>query len=595
MLGLVISFTPETGTEKRQSIINRAQYVMENLYEEQDRISLFPSDRNAGHEIIFLAKTHGFPLPEAKEEKDNFIIPLCLGSSESLKTIKDPSDLSWLEDMAPPFGVFQKGTDGVICATDLWGLKHLYSTQQEGVVYVATSAILLGLLTGNALDWDSLVTFSLSGFYLDTTSLYQNVHKLNPGRFWRVKQGRIQEECYFELEREQNLYPSIEAAANDGYEMLKSLMQTIVEHHEQLNMELSGGFDSRLLFCVFPKEYYHRLHTITLGTPAHPDYVIAKMIADKYQVSHQFVNLEEMNSSDIEAIIASAQSNLLEKDLMVNILSSVVLNWVESHLNQKSRLSGVNGEIARGFYYTGQTDQTGDVTKNIDRIINWRIMINEKVDPRIFKTTVHQKGYQNGVQRIHRLFDRYPGSLLQKSDWFYLFQRMNRWAGSGLSSACQHRPVIAPFFDKRFVTWAFKVPCEYKRQGRIFAEIMKRFNSDLASLSLAGGPCPSDIVRPTVLSDLKKKVHFLGKVASKLAQKAGWDNKNAIGVPLLFRCLSEKWTRSETSLDWLDCYPALQKDFIVKTLKNKGIKSPSTLSFLLSLKMLSDVRSRFGP
>lgn len=594
MLGLVISFAPEADRKKRQCIINRAKYVMENLYEAQDSVLLFPSDQHDGNEIVLLTRTHEFSLPETKEEKDNFIIPLCLGSSESLNTIKDPSDLSWLEDMTPPFGVFQKSADGVICATDLWGLKHLYSTQQEGVVYVATSAILLGLLTGNALDWDSLITFSLSGFYLDDMSLYQNVHKLNPGRLWRVKQGRIQEECYYELEREQNLYSSLEAAADDGYEVLKSLMETTVEHHEQLNMELSGGIDSRLLFCAFPKEDYHRLHTITLGTPTQPDYIIAKKITDKYQVSHQFVNLEEMNSSDIDAIIASVKSKLLERDLMVDILSSIVFNWVESHLNQKSRITGLNGEIARGFYYTGQTDQTGDVTKNIDQIINWRIMINKKVDPRIFKTTVHQKGFRNSVQRIHRLFDQYPGTFMQKSDWFYLFQRMNRWNGSGLSSICQHRPVIAPFFDKRFVTWAFKVPCEYKHQGRIIAEIMKRFNSDLASLALASGPCPSDIAQPTFLSDLKKKVNFLRKVARKLAQKAGRAEREEYGVPLLTRCLSEKWARSETLLDWLNSYSALQKDFIVKALKNKEIKNPATLSFLLSLKMLSDVRTRLG-
>jgi hypothetical protein len=138
------------------------------------------------------------------------------------------------------------------------------------------------------------------------------------------------------------------------------------------------------------------------------------------------------------------------------------------------------------------------------------------------------------------------------------------------------------------------VPCEYKRQGRIIAEIMKRFNSDLASLPLANGPCPSDIARPTVLLDLKKNVRFLRKVAIKLAQKAGWIGREEFGILLLFRRLGEKWARSETLLDWLDAYPSLQEDSIVKALKSKGIKNPATLSFLLSLKMLSDVRTRLG-
>ena len=594
MLGLVVSFNLEVDAEKRQRIINRARYIMENLYDVQDKVSLFPSDRDDGDEIILLTRTHGFTLPETKDKEDNFIIPLSLGSSELLDTIKDTSDLSWLEDMKPPFGVFRKSSDGVICATDLWGLKHLYSARQQGVVYVSTSAILLGLLTGNALDWDSLVNFSLSGFYLETTSLFQNVHKLNPGRLWRVKQGHIEEECYYELEREQSLYPSLKAAADDGYEVLESIMETILEHKGQLDLDLSGGFDSRLIFCAFPKEYYHRLHTITLGTPTHPDYIIAKKIADKYNVSHQFVNLEEMNSSDIDAVIASAENNLLEKDLMVNILSCILFNWVESHLSKGFRITGLNGEIARGFYYAGQTDHTGHIEKNIDQIIKWRIMINEKVDPRIFKTSVYQKGFQNSVKRIHRLFEEYPGTFMQKSDWFYLYQRMNRWSGSGLSAVCQHRHVIAPFFDRRFVTWAFKVPCEYKRQGRIIAEIMKRFNPDLASLNLAGGSCPSEIVQPTFLSGLKGKVNFMRKVAAKLTQKAGLADKEEYGVPLISRRLGEKWARSDTVLDWLNPYSALQKDFIAKALKDKKITSPATIGFLLALKMLSDLRNSLG-
>jgi len=594
MLGLMVSFALEVDGEKRQRIINRAKYVMENLYGEQDEVLLFPADQNAGDETVLLTNTRGFSIPETNEEKGNFIIPLCLGFSESLRKIKDPSDLNWLGDMTPPFGVFQKSADGVICATDLWGLKHLYSARQEGVVYVATSAVLLGILTGNALDWDSLVNYSLCGFFLDNTSLYENVQKLNPGRLWRIKQGQIQEECYYELQREQNLYPSFEAAADDGYEVLKSVMETTIDRHEQFNMNLSGGFDSRLLFSAYPKKDYNKLHTITFGTPGHPDVVIAEKIADKYQVSHQFINLEEMNSTDIDAVIVSAQSKLLEKDLTFDILLSLIFNWVESYLNEKPRISGVNGEIARGFYYTGQTDHTGDIKKNIDQLINWRIMINDKVEPRIFKSTVHQKGYQNSVKLIHQLYAQYPGSFLQKSDWFYLLQRMNRWAGLGFSSASQHRPAIAPFFDKRLVTWAFKVPCEYKRRGRIFAEIMKRFNSDLASLALASGPCPADIVRPTVMSGLKTKMRFLRKVVSKLAQKAGRTERDEYGVSLLFRCLSEKWSHSEALLDWLDSYPALEKDFILKALKNKGIKNTATLSFLLSLKMLNDVKNRLG-
>lgn len=604
MVGLILSFSDNSDNSQKFSLINKAELIIKKLTEQNNDILRIPDNHNGANiqNCLILGDHKQFLIPETNLNEKEFFIPLTknfyspqfgydYSKKENFLSL-ELNNINWIKEIAPPFAVFYKlkNSAAIIAATDIWGLKHIYVIKERNWSAISTSSLLLGILGNDSLDWNSLITFSQAGFLLGDSSFFQTVKKLDPGKAWFIQNGNIVERDYFSLDNDQNHYDSYSKAVDDGCQILKTTITNSIKSFDAASVELSGGFDSRVILAVLLGDSTAKISALTLGTPFDKDYLIAQKISSIYSIEHKFINLQGMQDFTIEQIIDLAKISLLQKDLSVNALAHLVLSWVENQLNQIARFSGVNGEIVRGFYYTGQSDHTGNIKASIDQLMRWRILANEKINQKIFNPDIQKKGSIYCRKMIHGYFAQYPGSWLDKTDRFYLYQRMHRWAGAALSGASQSRPLVAPFFQKDFVSWAFKVPNKFKRNGKILADILRCLNPKLAKLPLADNTIPLEIINPTFFTKARKAITLSSKIVKKIGQQLKLTQNPSAGTSLLATKLGNYWKDTVGIHDWIAGYPELQRDYILNGLENKKIIDIQTLSFILNLSLLDEIK-----
>ena len=159
---------------------------------------------------------------------------------------------------------------------------------------------------------------------------------------------------------------------------------------------------------------------------------------------------------------------------------------VEAHLEQGDRLSGLGGEVARGFYYAGQPQDAQTSPRLVERLAEWRIFANEAVEPaaldadvpRRRRASVHCPPWQT-------LFE--PGDWLRATDAFYLYHRMHRWAAAHGTVAAVRRRAVNPMFDRRFIELALAVAPADKKDSMLLGRLMTTLDPELAGIPIDSG------------------------------------------------------------------------------------------------------------
>ena len=173
--------------------------------------------------------------------------------------------------------------------------------------------------------------------------------------------------------------------------ILRSWQSRYLEDHPDTVLQLTGGHDSRILLGAIPPEQRRGIRALTLGEETHPDVVIAAELARRYGLRHETHRLDEFVPTPAEAhALALAAARALEYQASPMALAPLLL--VEAHLDQGHRLSGLGGEVARGFYYAGQPANAQTSPRLVERLAEWRIFANEAVEPAALDTVVPGRG-----------------------------------------------------------------------------------------------------------------------------------------------------------------------------------------------------------
>src|SRR6185312_10399425 len=171
----------------------------------------------------------------------------------------------------------------------------------------------------------------------------------------------------------------------------------------------------------------------------HPDVVIAARLCKQYDMRHEVHRLDDEHPTPAEAhAVSMLAAGALE--CLASPMALAPLLLVEAHLDQGHRLSGLGGEVARGFYYAGQPAGAQTSRRLIERLADWRIFANEAVEPAALDTTFAAEAREHTLFALANHFER--GDWLRATDAFYLYHRMHRWsAAHGTVAAVRRRSV----------------------------------------------------------------------------------------------------------------------------------------------------------
>ena len=92
---------------------------------------------------------------------------------------------------------------------------------------------------------------------------------------------------------------------------------------------------------------------------------------------HGLDGIEDLTPEQAWGRVARAAGQL---DGMADPLATAALGWAEERFTPSPRLSGLGGEVARGFYYDASGRTRPVTSARSRRLAGWRLFVNEAVE-----------------------------------------------------------------------------------------------------------------------------------------------------------------------------------------------------------------------
>jgi asparagine synthase (glutamine-hydrolysing) len=356
-------------------------------------------------------------------------------------------------------------------------------------------------------------------------------------------------------------------------------------------LQLTGGQDSRLLLCAIPPDARSGLNALTLGVQGAADVTIAARLSALCGLDHHIHRLDEQPAITAAAAHRMALDASIALDCMASPLALAPLVLAESALDQGHRLSGAGGETARGFYYPGQPHHATTAPSLVSRLAEWRLFINEAVDSEALNADFTNNAKTYAIEQLNEQFGGYSREWLRATDEFYLFNRVQRWAGAHGTPAATRRFFINPMLDRRFIELALAATPEDKRNAQLMGLLMSRLDPRLASIPLDSGLVPARLGRPGLATTMAVARVTARKAAGKIQQRLGRVSKAQLGAEEMAGLVVAHWRAEPGTVDPLRRNGLVNPSWLDELLDGRRNTRAATVAFLVNLLVASQVRT----
>jgi asparagine synthase (glutamine-hydrolysing) len=199
------------------------------------------------------------------------------------------------------FGLWDDGTEELLCARDRFGEKPLYyafGPRGEFLFASEIKAILASGLVRPALNSEALAHYLQYLYVPPWDCIYRNVHTIPPAHSLRYRKGRVSVECYWRLP-----VPHRGIRLTDAVEEFRTLFERSVRRQlvadVPIGFFLSGGVDSSTVVAV-ASEFHENLNTFSFrfkGTES--ELPFAREVANAYRTNHVELSDEESNIGEL--------------------------------------------------------------------------------------------------------------------------------------------------------------------------------------------------------------------------------------------------------------------------------------------------------
>src|SRR2546427_2970592 len=162
------------------------------------------------------------------------------------------------------FALWDEGQQTLICARDPFGIKPLYYTIAQGVLYFASEAkTLLPFLENIETDLEGLKDYLTFQFCLDGKTLFKGIREVLPGHTLVVRKGVVQTSRYWEV------YYHLDLDHTDRYfeEKIRALLEESVALHLRSDVPVgayvSGGLDSSIVASLAVEHFGQEFRAFT--------------------------------------------------------------------------------------------------------------------------------------------------------------------------------------------------------------------------------------------------------------------------------------------------------------------------------------------
>lgn len=422
----------------------------------------------------------------------------------------------------PPHARFARRTDGSVdVRVDELGFFHVYRRQLPGLAALSTSARTLSSFSSPALDDVGVATQSLLGWQLGNRTMFRDVTKIPAGGSAQLARGLLSSP------RPEVAHASAEPVgggsdhpAARAAELLRQVMGDLLDEHADLELQLTGGLDSRLLLAAVPRSRRPGLRVMTLQVPGSADAAIASGLAATYRLDHRLADLDGLDTLAPEDAFDLVLGAARRVDSACDPLALAAVDFAERALPVTTRLAGLGGEVARGFYYFGPIRPLEVTRARTSALARWRMFTNEAAPREMFSSDFRSWAEDRVVDELYEVLRSTGLDWFRATDALYLGQRMQRWAGVLASATAFERTVLNPMLDHRFLSLVSSLPPEQKQGMRFLGQVLVELDPELAALPMDGRPAPSTYAVPSLPNRSRLLVHSARRVVRKVHQRA---------------------------------------------------------------------------
>jgi asparagine synthase (glutamine-hydrolysing) len=255
----------------------------------------------------------------------------------------------------------------------------------------------------------------------------------------------------------------------------------------------------------------------------------------------------------------------------------------ERAFEQGVRISGLGGEIARGFYYVGKVKDRSYTRADAEQLAAWRMFVNEAVEPGLLTPEFAAWARDVANEQVY-------GALLAGGDeWFraadnlYVRHRMQRWAGATDTAVSDQRTVVNPMLDAGFLEIASRLTPQDKAGSRFLAALQMELDPDLGRMPLEGRPPPAVYANPPRWQPAINALGFGNRVARKTLQRLRRGNRPPAGGTVMASKVVEHFRRQPETIAALASLDFIREEWIAGLLDGRGEPRPSSVAFVTNL------------
>lgn len=497
-------------------------------------------------------------------------------------------DLVRLERMLPPFAALGLAPDGLRIVADQLGFRQIFFTTGQNWGALSTSALLLARLraaiTGRAIaiEHDAMLLQSQLGWQLGQRTLFDGVNKMAPREAVTLGPSGLKVQRVVEPD---TVVGSL--GMNDGVslaaELLRTTLTSWLDAVESPMIQLTGGQDSRILLSAIPRLRRREVRAMTLDTPGSADARIAGELAARFGMHHCTRTLEGLESLTPKEVFHRVMTEARDNDCMNDPLARSVTSWAEEGFAQGARLSGLGGEIARGFYYGGIVRPAPVTRRRSAALAHWRMIANDPVEPDALAAAHRGDAVPLSLDLIHEALTRAGEEWHTATDELYTRHRMQRWAGLGESSVTFRRALMNPMLHHGFIDIARRLSPANKQGSRFLARLQVSLDPELADLPLDNRPPPRFLVDGGWVNGARRWASTSQRAARKIGQRLTRTSRPPVGGGVMAEKVAEHLSHNPRLLDPARVTGIFDDHWLDDVASGKAHPTPGSLALLMNV------------
>jgi hypothetical protein len=373
--------------------------------------------------------------------------------------------------------------DKIEIFSDQLGLRTMYfSKYQDGICFSTRLDWVAKTTKKDELDLETIAERWLLFNQLSFKSCVQGVERLGPAGEAVFIDGVVRKNTFQEWLPEPQK-SSIEHAIS----LLDHLTNISVESKLPISLSLSGGIDSRTILALILKNDKNLFAAHTFGEQNDPDVQIAKHLVRDLDVKHSYFQ-EPMPNTD--ALINMIQEYAAQNLLVEPVSSILRLRYYKYQYSKREIvIDGGFGEIARRQYLNRLKILGSNAIRknNIEKVLSHlRVHRADIFTPEYARMLegYAKRGLAQKLEGMPKVNDMGIDNYL---DIFAMRTRIPNFGGVEQARSDGEVLSYMPMVQPSFLNAVFNLDVRYRKNGRMYHEIIKRYAPNLAHYPLVKG------------------------------------------------------------------------------------------------------------